>query len=412
MATRQKIIVLAIGSDGDVHPMIAIATHLASLGHDVEFLSNEYFRPKVEPTGLTFVPVGDVAMFKRALETKEVWDAMRGWTGVWKVLDESLPLTYEILKQRVTPGAIMVGTSLALAARVLQELTGTKLVTVHLSPSIVISEYAPPIGPFGDFPHAPMFLKKIYVGVLDQYLLDGTCRDDFNRFRNKFGLPPVRHVMTKYVHSPDRVVMTWPEWFAPPQPDWPPNSVCVGFPRYEHPRTMQLTEATKSFIQAGAPPVVFTAGSAMAQSAEHFRCAVEAVRGQDMRAILVSKFKDQIPDNLPPNVYHATYEPFDQLFPLAAAAQHHGGIGTSIQCLTAGKPQLVVPFAHDQFDNALRLQKLQVAQTSRANQPVEWRRKLQYLTSHAGVAQACAATRELILADHDFQARVARAILD
>jgi rhamnosyltransferase subunit B len=175
---------------------------------------------------------------------------------------------------------------------------------------------------------------------------------------------------------------------------------------------MQLTEATKSFIQAGAPPVVFTAGSAMAQSAEHFRCAVEAVRGQEMRAILVSKFKDQIPDNLPPNVYHATYEPFDQLCPLAAAVQHHGGIGTSIQCLTAGKPQLVVPFAHDQFDNALRLQKLQVAQTSRANQPVEWRRKLQYLTSHADVAQACAATRELILADHDFQARVARAILD
>jgi len=37
---------------------------------------------------------------------------------------------------------------------------------------------------------------------------------------------------------------------------------------------------------------------------------------------------------------------------------HHGGIGTSAQALTAGIPQLVVPFAHDQFDNAARLMRL------------------------------------------------------
>jgi UDP:flavonoid glycosyltransferase YjiC (YdhE family) len=37
---------------------------------------------------------------------------------------------------------------------------------------------------------------------------------------------------------------------------------------------------------------------------------------------------------------------------------HHGGIGTTSQALAAGVPQLIVPFAHDQHDNAGRVRRL------------------------------------------------------
>jgi UDP:flavonoid glycosyltransferase YjiC (YdhE family) len=37
---------------------------------------------------------------------------------------------------------------------------------------------------------------------------------------------------------------------------------------------------------------------------------------------------------------------------------HQGGIGTTGQCLRAGRPALVVPFAHDQPDNAARVKRL------------------------------------------------------
>jgi rhamnosyltransferase subunit B len=39
---------------------------------------------------------------------------------------------------------------------------------------------------------------------------------------------------------------------------------------------------------------------------------------------------------------------------------HHGGIGTTAQALRAGRPQLVIPMAHDQFDNAARVKRLGV----------------------------------------------------
>jgi UDP:flavonoid glycosyltransferase YjiC (YdhE family) len=40
---------------------------------------------------------------------------------------------------------------------------------------------------------------------------------------------------------------------------------------------------------------------------------------------------------------------------------HHGGIGTAAQCFAAGVPQLMMPMAFDQPDNALRAQTLGVA---------------------------------------------------
>lgn len=43
-----------------------------------------------------------------------------------------------------------------------------------------------------------------------------------------------------------------------------------------------------------------------------------------------------------------------------AALVHHGGIGTTAQALAAGIPQLVMPLAHDQFDNAARVKRLGV----------------------------------------------------
>jgi UDP:flavonoid glycosyltransferase YjiC (YdhE family) len=58
---------------------------------------------------------------------------------------------------------------------------------------------------------------------------------------------------------------------------------------------------------------------------------------------------------------HASYAPFSKIFPRAAVVIHHGGIGTCAQAMAAGVPQVVMPLAFDQFDNAARLQKLGLA---------------------------------------------------
>ncbi len=77
--------------------------------------------------------------------------------------------------------------------------------------------------------------------------------------------------------------------------------------------------------------------------------------------MLLGAAGEQIPGTLPPNVCHAAYAPFSDVFPRAACVVHHGGLGTSAQAMRAGIPQLVMPIAYDQADNAVRMRRHGVA---------------------------------------------------
>ena len=61
------------------------------------------------------------------------------------------------------------------------------------------------------------------------------------------------------------------------------------------------------------------------------------------------------------NILIVDAAPHSQLFPRAAAIVQQCGIGTLGQALSAGCPILAVPFAHDQPDNAYRIERLGVA---------------------------------------------------
>ncbi|HEY9845357.1 MAG TPA: nucleotide disphospho-sugar-binding domain-containing protein, partial [Candidatus Caenarcaniphilales bacterium] len=68
-------------------------------------------------------------------------------------------------------------------------------------------------------------------------------------------------------------------------------------------------------------------------------------------------------ENLPSDVLAVNYAPYSQIFPRACAIVHQGGIGTTAQALRAGLPTLIMPYSHDQPDNAARVQRLGTSRT-------------------------------------------------
>jgi rhamnosyltransferase subunit B len=64
---------------------------------------------------------------------------------------------------------------------------------------------------------------------------------------------------------------------------------------------------------------------------------------------------------LPQTICVAEYAPYSALFPRSALVVHQGGVGTTAQCLRAGKPMLIMPYSHDQPDNGRRMRRLKVA---------------------------------------------------
>jgi UDP:flavonoid glycosyltransferase YjiC (YdhE family) len=119
-----------------------------------------------------------------------------------------------------------------------------------------------------------------------------------------------------------------------------------------------LPEDVRAFCEAGSPPITFTLGTGMTHAGEFFRAAVAACEELGARGLLLSKYPNVIPARLPPQVRHCTFAPFRQLLPLCGAVVHHGGVGTTAAALEAGCPQLVVPLAWDQPDNAARVAEL------------------------------------------------------
>ena len=83
--------------------------------------------------------------------------------------------------------------------------------------------------------------------------------------------------------------------------------------------------------------------------------------------------------------------PLSAVLPRAAALVHHGGIGTLAQGLAAGVPQLTMPMAFDQPDNATRLARMGVGAWVRPEQftPDRVADALRRLLEDDATARAC-----------------------
>jgi UDP:flavonoid glycosyltransferase YjiC (YdhE family) len=84
-----------------------------------------------------------------------------------------------------------------------------------------------------------------------------------------------------------------------------------------------------------------------------------------LRAVLLVGKTEEPPRVQSESIYVSDYAPYSELLPRAAATVHQGGIGTTAQVLKAGRPMMVVPWAHDQPDNAARCERLGVSRTVR-----------------------------------------------
>jgi len=395
-----RCILTPVGSSGDVNPFVGIGRRLRERGYDVFLVAAEPFRETVEDEGLRFVPLGRTDDFHRLTEHPDLWHTRRGLKLIFGAVGALLREAYAQLEALHEPGrTIVIGHSLSFATRVFEEVHRVPAVTVHLSPNVFRSDFQLPALPSGaDVSGAPRWVKRSLMWVADRFIIDPYIAPALNAWRTELGLRPVKRVFESWVHSPRRVVGLFPEWFGLPQPDWPPQVRLTGFPLYDAPAASDAE--LEAFLRAGEAPIVFTPGSANRQAAAFFEAAIAATARLGRRALLATGFPEHLPADLPSHVRHVAYAPFSRLLPRSAAIVHHGGIGTCAQGLAAGIPQLVMPLAFDQPDNALRLTRLGVGRfiTPRRFTAPRVAPALGDLLSSDKVAAACRRYRDAVMA--------------
>ncbi len=350
------VLILTAGSAGDVHPFVALGRTLRARGHEVTLIANEMFGELVRRSDLEFVELGTEEQFRRVIANPDLWHPRKGLDVV--LGDEAmlaLPQSVDLLRAHRKSGTVLVASTLGFGARIVNEVDGTPLASVHLAPSVFRTMHRMPL--FAGLPsltRAPRWLKRLFWGVADR-VTDKLLAPEINRLRGEAGLAPVSRIMMQWAHSPELVVGLFPDWFGPAQPDWPPQTRLTGFPLFDESDSRPADSELEAWLDAGDAPIVFTAGSANVVAHRFFRESVAACERMGRRGLLVTTNRDSVPAALPRTIYWSHYVPFSRVLPRAAAFVSHGGIGSVAQGIAAGLPQLVAAMGFDQFDNASRL---------------------------------------------------------
>ena len=361
-----RIVLLPVGSLGGVHPLIGIGRALQDRGHDVMVITSGYHGELVARAGLHGVTFGTREDYLKGLAANP--KIMRQGSGLRTLAKAWRPWCSDVvrlLRDSVAGGdsPILVAHTLSFGARVARDALGVPLVTLHTNPSFLWSAQAPPVGKlqWARIRSRPYPLKLLYVSAVCR-LLDRALSPLVDDYCAAFRQPRVRGIMRHWIHSPDRVIGLFPDWFATPQSDWPARTRLTGFPLFDESElnVEQCDTGWEKWLAGGDPPIVLLAGTANCHAQGFFKTCIEACVQLGRRALILTRFAEELPAPLPPGVRHEEYIPLSTVLPRAAAVVHHGGVGTLAQALRAGCPQLVMPFNFDQPDNAIRLAELGV----------------------------------------------------
>ncbi len=362
-----RVLITTTGSSGDINPFVAVGLALRDRGHEVLILANPHAEAKVLEAGLSFRPFGRDIGISEIASNPGMMDAKRGPRTVWRdfvlpdipAMIETAGMTLDEFRPDVALSHhIFFGTQWLCAAR------GIPCVQVALSPIVWFSRYDSSVLQHWEPDTIPVWyasVRRRASRVIMRWAIDGSI----NRIRRRFRLGSLRGAFVESTTGGAAVLGLWSKHFRAPEPDDPTNAHTCGFCWFDRQRDQETdTGKLQAFLDAGDPPIVFCLGSTAVHVANDFyHHAAEACHLLKRRGLLLTGKRDNHHLPLTNGVCAMAYAPLSIAAARGCVTIHHGGAGTTAHAMRAGKPTVIVPFAHDQFDNAARAKRLGVSAT-------------------------------------------------
>ncbi|KAK6602013.1 udp-transferase [Botrytis cinerea] len=370
---RLNIVVMVIGSRGDIQPFLKLGKSLKEYGHRVRIATHPAFRDFVQKdSGLEFFSVGgDPAelmafMVKNpgmipTMETLKKGEVGRRreqmaemFEGFWRACinatDEEKDVTNLKMmgdKEPFVADAIIANPPCFAHIHCAERLG----VPLHLM-------FTFPYTPTQSFPHPLANIKKTnvdpgYTNFMSYPLVEMMTwqglGDLVNNFRVKtLGLEPVSTLWAPGQLYRLKVPYTylWSPGLVPKPKDWGPEIDIAGFVFLDLADTFTPPDDLVKFLDDGEPPVYIGFGSIVVDDPDRFTEMIfEAVKKAGVRALVSKGWGGLGGENTPDNVFMLENTPHDWLFPKVKAVVHHGGAGTTAIGLKCGKPTMIVPFS-------------------------------------------------------------------
>ncbi len=354
-----KILVMTLGSRGDVQPYLALSKKLMQAGHSVSFCTCARFEKDAVSLGLAFFPLrNDILDF---METSQGRSVMEETTNVFKVIQTAFvlrklmrPVQQNVIEdcwqavEAVRPDVIVYHPK-TFGVPSFAEKIGACAVLLSPFPAFVPTSQFAGAG-FPNWPLGPWYnrftywvtkvifqkMAKSYVMAWRKQYAPAQLRQGFDLVKTPKGdIIPVLHAYSAHV--------------VPRPSDWPDDSYVSGYCFLDAAESWHPPADLQAFLAAGPPPVYVGFGSMAGKDPRKLtRMVLQALEKAGCRGVLATSWGGLEVGDLPETVFALKEAPHDWLFPRVSAVVHHGGAGTTAAGLRAGKPTIICPFFGDQ----------------------------------------------------------------
>lgn len=327
-----KITLFTLGTRGDVQPFAILGEALAKRGHSVTLCTAKNFRGLVESHNIQFHPVNINS--EQLINSKYGQQIMR--VNLFHLKRNLREFIYPIIKTslnefyKLAQGSdLIIYRTKTLADVFLNELD-CKAIRAAVVPAM--EETTAFINPIMSGLKLPAFLNRWSYRFNDLRFM--FFKKPIDQFRKQHGLsediqdvqdiPGIYGISSHFLARPA---------------DWAPNQHLTGF--WFSSNKSFLDPELEKFISSGKPPLLITFSS-MPVDKELNELIASCINEIDERFIIIKGWGEwHIKESEKIKVISSA--PFDALFPKMKAIIHHGGLGTTAECLRAGKPMFICP---------------------------------------------------------------------
>ncbi|MCM8768100.1 MAG: glycosyltransferase [Candidatus Omnitrophica bacterium] len=350
------ILLSTVGSLGDLHPVLGLGQTLAAGGAKVFLVTHPFYRERVLTAGLEFIGAGpEVHLFEEIKKNPQFLDPQSAPLAVWNEfvvpgVEDFYQATYQAI-QEYHP-VLLAGHFLAVGSLLAAYQTRLPVAVLMTTPTGWLSSEDLVLK--GGY--LPCFTRPIFRFLRERIF--SYCSQSLKPVCEKLQIAWNNQIAEKAMRDVNLNLGLWSPFFRPASTDDPPRSFICGFCQpFIDPSP--LPPEIDQFLREGEPPVIVTFGSAASLHARDLYSLVSQVSlSLNLRCLLIGPGLREL--SVPGKVATADYLPYQVVFPRAKVIVHHGGINTIGDALQSGKPQMILPFCHDQFDNAARCLRLGV----------------------------------------------------
>ena len=355
-----KILLMSLGSRGDMEPFLALGQELQDAGHEIAFCMPDQFRtlaaevsPNFYPMDRAFIELVESPEVKKI--TGQIGSGLSRIKTILKLLRETKPIQQQLIRDQkfavesFAPDNIIYHIKCVYPVMAAMEF-GQRVELLSPVPCLVHPvDHEPAIG-FGA-PHGRWWNRLTYT-LSNNALIRQAIIAYGGPLAKEWGMKPLQKKAVKtFLMEQLPVEFAVSEQLFPQPTYWPEHVRVTGF--RERPKTAHWSPSAEllAFLEVNPEPLYVGFGSMINGRPEEIgRIIVETTSRLGVPVLINTSWGGiELPTTLPDHVFAVDNIPFDWLFSRVRAVVHHGGSGTTHSALNFELKQLIIPHIGDQF---------------------------------------------------------------